>query len=74
MHLQQRKCDLPLNSLTSNSHRENKSGVVFQAQQGCVRSSETILVILENPLHLEEIYAGWSIYDVKQADPSWPKR
>lgn len=50
-----RKCNLLLNSLTVHSLGRTKSGVVaIPAQQGCFSSGETVLVILGNPLHLEE--------------------
>lgn len=71
MHLVLRKCDLLLNSLTSNSHGENMTGAVAIAT--VFSSGEILLVVLVKPLHLEEIWIidpGWSIYYVKQTELS----
>lgn len=56
MHLPERKCDLPLNSLTALSHGKNR-GVQLPLLSVAARTfflshGEIILAILENPLQV----------------------
>lgn len=58
MHLPERKCNLPLNSLTALSHGKNQ-GVLLPLLSVVTRTfffsyGEIILAILENPLQVEK--------------------